>query len=120
MSTSQGGVIGHCPKCSTPIKAGYAFTWCPKCNKSFPEQMKALILSHKDAQNEAALTSESVVAYDVKSVSAPPTISNQAASVMSRYRDAYLVARAVNGYGSVVKAVGMVIGGLQILVGLLL
>lgn len=43
-----------------------------------------------------------------------------ASSVVKRYRDAYLVARATNGYGSLIKFVGVALAVLFCIVGFLL
>jgi hypothetical protein len=46
--------------------------------------------------------------------------SSQVSAVTNRYRDAYLVARAVNGVGSLSKGFGMVIAGVMVLAGLMI
>jgi ribosomal protein L40E len=43
--------------------------------------------------------------------------SSQASAVMKRYKDAYIVARVTNGFGGMIKAIGIIIGGLLALVG---
>jgi heme/copper-type cytochrome/quinol oxidase subunit 4 len=43
--------------------------------------------------------------------------SSEVASLMKRYTDAYLVARATNGFGILIKVIGIVIGILLALIG---
>ena len=45
--------------------------------------------------------------------------SRQISALMKRYKDAYLVATVTNGFGSMVKGIGAVIGGLLLLVGVM-
>lgn len=43
--------------------------------------------------------------------------ASQASAVMKRYKDAYIGARVMNGFGGIIKTIGIVIGGLLALVG---
>lgn len=47
-------------------------------------------------------------------------MSNQTNSLMKRYKDAYLVARSTNGFGILIKTIGIIVGALFVVGGLYL
>jgi hypothetical protein len=51
--------------------------------------------------------------------SASAAASNQVTSIMRRYQDAYLVARVTDGFGGLIKAIGIIAALLLIVVGAL-
>jgi hypothetical protein len=85
-----------CPNCTFTIDA--KDTICPWCDNPV------------DAEYTPTKDSSGAVVAGSKRISA----------LMRRYKDAYLVARAVNGYGSIIKVAGIIIGSLLMLVGLFL
>src|SRR5262249_33718648 len=46
-------------------------------------------------------------------------LPKQVSAVMKRYKDAYIVARVTNTFGAVIKATGIIIGGMLALIGFL-
>lgn len=84
-----------CHNCSNPIDAKTQF--CPYCDAPVDITYKAT----KDAGG-------AVIAK-----------SSQLSELMNRYKDSYLVARATNGFGRAIKAVGTIIGVLITLIGLM-
>src|SRR5215218_1006488 len=49
-----------------------------------------------------------------------PTLSKRVSALMSRYKDAYVIARATNGFGGLIKGIGIVIAIVLLLIGLVL
>ncbi len=43
MAETKGVVVAKCPNCSAPIRDDHPFTWCSKCDKKLPEEIKRLI-----------------------------------------------------------------------------
>ena len=76
-----------CPNCAKAIDAKAEF--CPYCDVQFAGEYVELI--------------------DSSGIDAPP---DQSSTLMKRYKDAYIVARVTNGFGGVIKAIGVIIGGL--------
>jgi hypothetical protein len=85
-----------CSNCSNPIDAKTKF--CPYCDAPVEVTYPAA----KDA-------SGAIVGA-----------SNQISALMKRYRDAYLVGKVIDGFGGLVKAIGMVVAALLVVAGLLL
>lgn len=85
-----------CQNCSNPIGAKDKF--CPYCDA--PTEV---------TYSPTTDTSGKVVAP-----------SGQISAVVKRYKDAYVVARVVDGIGSFSKGVGLVIAAVLVLIGLLL
>src|SRR5438874_1540453 len=48
------------------------------------------------------------------------TKSSRVSVVMKRYKDAYIVARVTNGFGRMIKAIGIIIAALLVLVGVMI
>jgi hypothetical protein len=117
----------QCPKCSAAVTPDYQLTWCPRCNKAFPPEIKSIILARSQAsqgrstdgsESETKLESVSTLAAQVSvSVNKAP-ISRQAVALIQRYKDAYIVAKFVNGFGSLIKTVGIVAAIVLILGGI--
>jgi ABC-type polysaccharide/polyol phosphate export permease len=84
-----------CPNCSNPIDKGTKY--CPYCDVDVNIKFTATVDS-----------SGAVVAA-----------SNQVTTLVKRYKDAYLVARVTDGFGSFIKGIGLIAAGLFILIGLL-
>jgi hypothetical protein len=115
--------IAQCPHCSAAIMADHRFNRCQKCGKKLPPEIVALVddyktglrtVSSSPAPSEAASTSVSMSAVSSH------TGSMHISSLMRRYRDAYLVSTVTNGFGALIKGLGLVIGGLVVIVGLFL
>ncbi len=47
----------------------------------------------------------------------PAQPSNQISALVTRYKDAYLVATVTDGFGKLIKGVGIIVGGLLVLAG---
>jgi hypothetical protein len=82
-----------CSNCSNPIDAKTRF--CPYC----------------DAPVEITYTATK------DSSGAVLAGSSQISVLVNRYKDAYLVARVTNGFGGMIKAIGIIIGSLLVLAG---
>lgn len=91
-----------CNSCSNPISKSDRF--CPYCEAPTGFNYAPTVVS------STAASVNSVVA------AAP----NRVSSVMTRYRDAYLVARVTDGFGRLIKTIGIVASILLILVGIVL
>jgi hypothetical protein len=50
---------------------------------------------------------------------ADPSLSRQVSALMRRYKDAYIIARVTNGFGMLIKTIGIVIVVLLVLMGLM-
>lgn len=46
-------------------------------------------------------------------------VSKQVSALIRRYKDAYIVARVTNGFGGMIKAIGVVIAAILVLIGLM-
>jgi hypothetical protein len=122
--------IIQCPKCSATIPGDYKMIWCPRCDKPFPDDIKALVLArpavaepmtHQSSEHAGTTDSSSGAGVQMAQSTATPTgPSRQATALIERYKDAYLVARFVNGFGSLIKGIGIVAAILSILVGIIL
>jgi hypothetical protein len=88
--------VPTCPNCTFTIDAKDKV--CPWCDNP----VDAVYTPTKDANG-------AVVAG-----------SNRISVLMKRYRDAYLVAKVTDGFGGIIKGIGIVIAALLALVGLIL
>jgi len=52
MTEPKGVVVAKCPKCFAPIRDDHPYTWCSKCSKKLPEDIKALIPAFSKHINE--------------------------------------------------------------------
>ena len=68
----------------------------------------------------ADLTTSSPVQGEPTDSSTNATASRQSVAVMQRYSDSYNVARSINGFGTIIKVVGITLAVPIVLVGLLL
>jgi hypothetical protein len=62
----------------------------------------------------AASKTKMVEGFDV---ALGPSKSRRLSTLMKRYRDAYIVARVTNGFGAIIKTIGIIAGGLLALIG---
>jgi tetrahydromethanopterin S-methyltransferase subunit F len=85
-----------CPKCSNPVDKDTKY--CPYCDAPIDFTYNATV----DAN-------ESVVAA-----------SNRISSLITRYKDAYTVASVTNGFGGLIKAIGIIIAALLVLIGFMM
>jgi hypothetical protein len=63
------------------------------------------------------MTVAELVANPVMQVSTASPVSNQVSAIMRRYSDAYLVAKVTNGFGGIIKGIGVAIAVLLLLIG---
>ena len=114
--------IATCPKCKVPIFIVHDYSWCQECGDTLPDDIRAKLPKlQKIATDAAAARVRLGLSTDADINSAGRglrTASIQVLSVISRYRDAYLVARAVNGYGSVIKVIAVLIGLVSLIIGI--
>lgn len=110
MSNVQSQVIANCPnpKCGKPIYLDHSFSWCGKCGKPLPENVVAR-LPRIQARIQNVVT-QAALAVDHREFSRPE--HTQSGALMKRYWDAYLIARATVGFGTMIKAIGGVLAGL--------
>lgn len=59
----------------------------------------------------------SVISPAANTGTTPSAASNQFLALMKRYKDAYIVARVTNGFGKVIKAIGIGIAILLVIIG---
>jgi len=85
-----------CSNCSNPIDAQTKF--CPYC--------------------DAAVEMTYAAARDASAVLVG--VSHQISALMKRYKDAYVVAKVTDGFGGLIKGIGLVTAALLVLVGLLI
>lgn len=88
-----------CPKCQA--KNAVNRTRCRECNEVLRD--RALPRRVDVQSGESRPTDSSLVSQQRSSGSTPSALS-------SRYRDAYLTARAINGLGEVIKVVSILVG----------
>jgi hypothetical protein len=81
---------------------------CPQCGADITEVVDS---------DEEAVIEEETAPIEKRKASSSATLPNQVSAVMKRYKDAYTVARVTNAFGGVIKATGIIIGGLLALIG---
>jgi hypothetical protein len=108
MPQTNSEVIAQCPnpKCRKPIYADYSNAWCVECGEYFPENVRAQIPKLQKIRAEAS-------AYKA----ADQTTTE--AALTRRYGDAYLVGRTTVGFGSFIKAIGVLSGAIIVLLSIL-
>jgi len=84
-----------CSNCFNPIDSKTKF--CPYCDAAVEETLPES-------------TGGTTVA----------TVSKQLTALTKRYRDAYLVSTVTDGFGKLIKAIGILVAGVLVLVGILL
>jgi len=125
MPQTQKHEIARCPnpKCNKPIWDDHSYSWCAECGDPLPQNIKAQIPNLQKRAAEAAVAkaglgiSDETAIREVGSIVVPA--SNVVSTLMGRYRDAYLVARATNGFGGLIKGIAIVIAALLLLIGFL-
>jgi hypothetical protein len=99
-------------------------TSCPKCSRPVSDQSNFCVycyapIVHIKTDSPPAKPIEITYTPLTDSSGAVIAGSSQISELMKRYKDGYLVARATNGFGRVIKAVGTIIGVLIALIGLM-
>jgi hypothetical protein len=116
MAKLHGTVIGICPNCDEPIGDQHPVSWCEGCGELVPDGIKIRISSLVNPDTpKVTQTSSGTINKGVTGQYA--TEPHVVSSLMKRYKDAYAVARVTNGFGVMIKVVGMIIGGLLALAG---
>lgn len=105
---SNAAKTWECEACGAEVRFDDAI--CPKCGADITEVA--------DADEEAVIEAETAP-IEKREKSSSVTPPDQASAVMKRYKDAYIVARVTNAFGGVIKATGIIIGGLLVLIGLM-
>lgn len=105
---SSGPKTWECEACGTEVR--FEDPTCPKCGADITEVADG---------NEEAMIQEVTGPIERQKASSSATLPNQVSAVMKRYSDAYTVARATNVFGGVIKATGIIIGCLLVLIGLM-
>lgn len=130
MTQSNFQIVANClnPKCAKPIKSNHPYSWCSECGNPLPQEIQNQLGKLQEVLIEAKST-DSAMSEDLNSVlgiksQSPQESITQAAqvqraspgvespitsSMMSRYRDAYNVARVIVGIGSFIKGLGIVL-----------
>jgi hypothetical protein len=98
----------NCPKCHEEVEDDFDVCWNCQTGKdgSIPETYFA---ANKPKVKDGG--------HVKKSPEVKVRDSAEATSLMKRYTDAYLVARAINGFGSLIKVIAIVIAILLVLIG---
>jgi len=105
---SNGPRTWECEACGAEVR--FEDLTCPQCGADITEVA--------DVSEETAIEEETVPIGKQKA-SSSATLPNQVSAVMKRYKDAYTVARATSAFGGVIKATGIIIGCLLVLIGLM-
>lgn len=90
--------VALCPNCRKSIDAAQSESWCTACGTPLPDEIKSLL--PKVAAQRAA------VAREVPPDEAGSPVATSTSRVVNRYRDAFRVASAIVGVGSLIKVVG--------------
>jgi hypothetical protein len=95
---------------------------CPNCGQELPDEKETCwVCNRPKDRSQQANADESRGPKGSSSLSSGEVFSpgsKQRSALMSRYKDAYIVARAVNGYGTYIKGLGVVVALLLLLIGL--
>ncbi len=94
-----------CSKCGEESEDDFDVCWNCQTSKDAPL-----------SANTVALGEQKIKARKP----APPIESSEAASLMTRYRDGYLKARVMNGWGQVIKGLGVMVAILLAILGMVL
>lgn len=93
----------HCPSCSVELPKGT--TSCAFCGATIQPESAQMATDASPAAHR--VTFEGRAAHQGRAVQA-----------MDRYRDGYLHARAIDGFGAAVKVIALLVGGLLVVVGM--
>lgn len=121
MPQKQRQAIAKCtnPKCNKPIWDDHSYSWCIECGEPLTPDIQSKVpeLQKLAASAKARLGSlDETVVRNAQGAIVP--VSNQVSALMHRYSDAYIVASATNGFGGLIKGIGVLIAILLIVIGL--
>jgi hypothetical protein len=102
-----------CPKCGTEVPAD-----ATRCKQCFAKFEPTAIKQRPSVPIDPAPPSLERTALATANKLPPTPSTPTQSSLTTRYTDAYLVARTINGLGEGIKVIGFVLGGLIALAGL--
>lgn len=107
MSAAANPVIGQCRKCKTEIRQNHPYVWCSVCNEPITNEVNLKRKPNKEGTHTSA---------DGETV----TTSGDNPRLMTRYKDAYVVAKVTNGIGGLFKGLGIALALILIAIGFLM
>ena len=101
----------HCTRCGHQVST--TAVRCPGCGEPRSQNFKPPVQGASDLPTQALAEAEDQQQQGVMSAD-----SVEISVLLKRYRDAYSVAGVILGFGKLIKAVGLIVAGLAILIGL--
>lgn len=128
MAKPHGNVVTKCPGCDVGIGYDHPYTWCQECGGPLPEDTLLLLRKSETRVKYNVGGSKEDLKQNASSLDASPTSqspqstggkTSAAQGFKNRYKDAYLVARATDMFGSGIKVLGICIALTMILIAFL-